>query len=92
MEEERDKAKQEAKVARLAAGAASDARVRAEDLVRVQKALAAAEEGGRKAKVETAYLEVEWTSLLLELGATKDKVSSFHSQVGGDKEAMEKEY
>ena len=79
-------------MARLAASAAGDARVRAEDLARVQEALAAAEEGRRKAEVETTHLEVEWTSLLLELRATKDKVSSLHSQVGGDKEAMEKEY
>ena len=37
-------------------------------------------------------MEVERISLLLELGVTKDKVSSLHSQVGKDKEAMEEEY
>ena len=38
-----------------------------------------AEEGRCKAEVETARLEVEWTSLLLELRATKDEVSSLYS-------------
>ena len=33
----------------------------------------------RKAEAEVAYLEVEWTSLLLEVRATKDKVSSLKS-------------
>ena len=31
-------------------------------------------------------------SLLLKLGAAKDEVSSLHSQVGKDKEAMEEDY
>ena len=80
MEKERDEAKQEAKVALLVASAVGDARARAEeDLAKVQKALAAAKEGMRKAEAETAHLKVERTSLLLELGATKDKVSSLHS-------------
>ena len=77
----------------LVVSAAGNSRVRAnEDLVRVQEALAAAEEGKRKAEVETAYLEVKRTSLLPKLGATKDEVSSFHFQEGKDKEAMEEEY
>ena len=63
-----------------------------EDLVRVQEALAAAEEGRCKVEAITTRLEVEWTSLLLELRAAKDEVSSFHSQAGRDKEAMEEEY
>ena len=50
-----------------------------EDLARVQGALAVVEEGMRKADAETARLEVEQTSLLLELEATKDEVSSLHS-------------
>ena len=37
-------------------------------------------------------MEVERISLLLELGATKDEVSSLHSQAGKDKEAIEEEY
>ena len=65
-------------------------------LARVQEALAAAEEGRRKAEVEAeagdVCFEVKQTSLLLELGATKDKVSSLHSQAGRDKEAIEEEY
>ena len=59
---------------------------------RVQEALAVAKEGKCKEEVETACLEVERTSLLLELGATKDEVSSLHSQAGRDKEAIEEEY
>ena len=52
----------------------------------------AAEEDRLKAEVGAAGLEVEQTSLLLELGANKDEVSSLHSQAGRDKEDMEKEY
>ena len=33
-----------------------------------------------------------WTSPLLEIETAKDEVSSFHSQAGKDKEAMEKDY
>ena len=50
------------------------------------------EEGRCKAEAETVLLEVERTSLLLELRTTKDEVSSLHSQAGRDKEAMEEEY
>ena len=50
------------------------------------------EEGRRKAEARITRLEVEQTSLLLKLGATKEEVFSLHSQVGRDKEAMEKEY
>ena len=46
----------------------------------------------RKVKIETSRLEVERTSLLLELGAAKDEVSSLHSQAGKDKEVMEEDY
>ena len=42
--------------------------------------------------METACLEVEQTSLLLEIEATRDEVSSLHSQAARDKEAMEKDY
>ena len=97
MEKERDEAKQEAKVvclvACLASRAAGDTKVRAEeDLARVQEALTAMEEGRRNAKAETTCLEVERTSLLLELKATKDEVFFIHSQANRDKEAMEEEY
>ena len=54
--------------------------------------MAAAEEGKCKAEVETARLEIERTSLLLELGVTKDEVPSLHCQAGRDKEAMKEEY
>ena len=100
MEKERDEAKREAKVAHVAANAIGDAKVRVEeDLARVQEALAAVEEGRCKAEAETARLlveiarlEVERASLLLELGATKDEVFSFHFQAGKGEEAMEEEY
>ena len=93
MENERDEAKHETKVTRLAANAAGEVRTRAEeDLARVQEALATAEEGRSKAKAGTASLEVERTSLPPELRAAKVEVSSLHSQASRDKEAMEEEY
>ena len=80
-------------MAHLAASAVGDTTARAmEDLTRVQEALEAAEEGKHMAEARTARLEVEWTSLLLELGATKDEESSLHSQAGKDKVTMEEEY
>ena len=54
--------------------------------------MAVVEEAKRKAEAKTAHLEVEWTSLLLKLGAAKDEVSSLQSQAGKDKEAMEEDY
>ena len=69
------------------------------DLARVKDALAAmeearviAEKARCKAKSEAVRLEVDQTSLLLDLGATKDEVSSLQSQASKDKEAMEEEY
>ena len=60
------------------------------------------EEAKHKAKAEVARLKVprlkvtrlkvERTSLLLEIGATKDKISSLHSQASKDKEAIEEDY
>ena len=77
----------------LAAVAMGDTKAGVEDdLARVQEALAVVEEARHKAKVETARLEVEWMSLLLEHRATKDEVSSLHSQIGKDKEDMEEDY
>ena len=77
-----------------------DARAKLEgDLARVKDALAVVEEARdvveearRKAKSEAARLEVDRTSLLLELRTVKDEVSSLHSQAGKDKETMEEEY
>ena len=51
-----------------------------------------AEKARLKVEVEVASLEVERTSLLLEVGVTKDEVSFLQSQVGKDKAAMEKDY
>ena len=84
VEKERDKAKQEAKVPRLAAMATSEAKVRVEDnLAWVRDALAAAEEDGHG---------LERTSLLLDLEASRDEVFDLHSQTGKDKEAMVEDY
>ena len=77
----------------MAIVATGDAKARVKDeLARVQEALAVTEEARRKAEVETSCLEVKRASLLLELGVAKDEVSSFHSQAGKDKEAMEEDY
>ena len=51
-----------------------------------------AKEVRRKAEVEVARLEVERTSILLEIRAAKDEISSLHSQARKDKEAMEKDF
>ena len=75
-----DEAKEEARVSRLAAVVAGNAKARVEgDLAKVQEALAVAEEARCKVEAETALLEVERTSHMLELGVTKDEVSSLHS-------------
>ena len=92
-EKKRDETKEEAQLAWIAAVMAGDAKARAKDnLARVQDALAVVKEARRKVKVEAARLEVERTSLLVEIKATKDEVSSLHSQAGKDKEAMEEDY
>ena len=62
-----------------------------DDLARVQ-GLATAEEAKRTTETETPRLEVDQTSLLLEIGATKNDVCSFQSQAGKNKEAMEEDY
>ena len=59
---------------------------------RVQDALAVAEEAKHKAEAEATRLEVERTSILVEIGMAKDEVSSLHSQASKDKEAMEEDY
>ena len=93
-------AKEEAQVDRLATVAAGDTKVKAKgDLARVKDALAVegearavAEEAKHKVESEVVSLKVDRTSLLLELGMAKDKVSSLQSQADKDKEAMEEEY
>ena len=50
-----------------------------DDLARVQATLTIAEEATHKAEAEATRLEVERTSLLLEIGATKDEVSFLQS-------------
>ena len=61
-------------------------------MARVQDALVIAEEARRKAEAEVASLEVEQTSLMLEVGATKDEVASLQSLAGKDKASMEEDY
>ena len=61
-------------------------------LARVQDSLTVAEEARRKAEGKATYLEIERTSLLLDIGTTKDEVSSLHSQASKDKEAMEEDF
>ena len=61
-------------------------------MARVQDALAITVKARCKAEAMAACLEVERISLLLEIGEAKDEVSSLHSQVRKDKEAMDKDY
>ena len=61
-------------------------------MARVQDALAVSGEARRKAEPEVASLEVERTSLLLEVRAAKDEVSSLQSQASKDKAALEENY
>ena len=92
-EKERDEAKEEVQLARLAAIVAGDVKALAKDkLARVQDAMAVAKEARWMAEAEVARLEVERTSLMLEIGAAKDEVSSLHSQAGKDKEVIEEDY
>ena len=71
----------------LAITTAGDAKARVEDdLARVLDALAVAKEDERRSKAEIALLRVEQMPLLLEHEASKDEVSSIHSQVGKDRE------
>ena len=66
VEKEREEAKQEAKVARLAVTTAGDAKARVEDdLARILNALATAEEDRHKSETKIAFLAIERTSLLL---------------------------
>ena len=74
-ENERDRVKEKVEVAQLVVIATGEAKAQAEDdLARAQSAMVTAEEVKCKAEVETTLLEVERTSLLLEIGAAKDEV------------------
>ena len=81
-EKERDKAK----VACLTVVTTGDAKARVKDnLTRALDALAYEEEDDCRLEAEVAHLAVEQMSLLLELEASKDEVSSLHSQVSKEK-------
>ena len=80
MEKERDEAKEEAQLARLVAVAAGDVKAQVEDnLAKVQDALVVAEEVRQKVEAEVACLEVEQTSLMLEIGATDECLKHSYS-------------
>ena len=80
VEKKRDEDKEKAQVSRLVVIAAGDAKARVEgDLANVQESLVAEKEAKCRAEVETTCLEVERTSLLLELVADKEEVFSLHS-------------
>ena len=86
---ETDEAMQVAKVACLMAVAVGDAKARAEnDMSRALDALEIGEQDWCRLEAEVAHLAIE--QMLLE--ASKDEVSSFHSQASKDKEAMEEDY
>ena len=73
--------------------AAGNAKARAkDDLATVQDALVIAEEARIKVETHTTRLEVEQTSLLLEIGEAKDEVSYLQSQAGKDKAALNEDY
>ena len=92
VEKEKDEAKEKAQNALLTVVTTVDVKAMAEDkLARVQDAMAATEEASWKVKAEVVILEVEQTSLLLEIGTANDEASSFHYQAGKDKEAMEED-
>ena len=79
-EKERDKANQEAKVAHLAVVAAGEAKARVEDdPTRVLDSLETVEEDGHGLEAGVAHLTVERMSLLLDLEASRDEVSTLHS-------------
>ena len=61
-------------------------------IVVVGDAKAQAEEAKCKVEAETACLEVERTSLLLEIGVANDEFFSLQSQAGKDKGVMEGDY
>ena len=82
------------------ATAARDAKARVEvDMTKALNSFVAAEEGGRKSKAKIAFLEAEFSCveaermlLLLELEASKAKVSSLHAQESKDREDMKENY
>ena len=70
----------EAQVAQLAIVTVGDMKAWAEEeLVRVRDALVVAKEARLEAEAEASRLEIEWTSLLLDIEPAKDEVSSLQS-------------
>ena len=76
-EAERDAACHEASMAHMVANKAWSTNVKVEsELARVQNALVVVEEARWKTEDEASRLAVERVSLLLELGTSKDEVST----------------
>ena len=77
---EREATFYEALMARMDVDVAGSAREKVEsELARVQNALAVSEEARRKAKDKASRLAVKRVSLILELGTSKDEMSSLQA-------------
>ena len=73
--------------------ALKDARRKVEyELDKVHQALAASREAWQKAEEEANRLANERVSLLLELGASKDELSTFRAEASKEKKALEEEF
>ena len=93
VEAERDVARHDALMTRMDADAAGNVGTQVEsELARVQNALAISEEARRKAGSEATQLEVDQTSILLELGMAKDEVFSIRTKAFKEKKALEEVY
>ena len=106
-EAERDTARHEATMAKLATEGAVNTRAQMKsELARVQSALVLAEDAHRraefeqgaaqealkKAEEENGHLADEKVALIIELGALKDDFSTFRDKVTADREAIEAEF
>ena len=92
-EAERDAAHHEASMACIDADATGSAIAKVvSELARVQNAMTVSEEARWKAEDEASRLAVERVSLLLELGTSKDEVSTLQAQALKEKKALEEAY
>ena len=85
------RAQMESDLARVqrALAASEDTRRKVEyELDRAQQALAISGEAWWKAEEEVSRLTDERVSLLVELGASKDKLSAFHAEVSREKKVL----
>ena len=92
-EAERHAARPDAVISRANADVAGSVRARVEyELTRVQQALAALEEARRKAEDKASCLADEGVFLLLELRASKDKLSAFRVEASKEKKALDEAF